>query len=170
MKPKITPLWLAWWTLWICYQRCMKSWKGQSLGQTTTRHRYVVPGSHFYLDISSLAQETLAHVLSNYLATPSPGYTRIFKKFLHPQDLWKKCVTDMAIQDPLRDAIEAELLSSLHWQSERLLFLLMRLTITPQLQALAFQSPPVCPEISSPSIQWEQSLVAGHPTHPVKYI
>jgi hypothetical protein len=33
--------------------------------------------------------------------------------------------------------------------------------------AIAYKTPPACPSLSSPSIEWEQSLVAGHPTHPV---
>lgn len=31
----------------------------------------------------------------------------------------------------------------------------------------AYQNPPKCPTLLSPPIEWEQSLVAGHPTHPV---
>ncbi|KAF9484378.1 hypothetical protein BDN70DRAFT_903720 [Pholiota conissans] len=33
--------------------------------------------------------------------------------------------------------------------------------------ALAYENPPLCPRLDSPAIAWEQSLVAGHPTHPV---
>jgi hypothetical protein len=30
-----------------------------------------------------------------------------------------------------------------------------------------YDAPPTCPTLSSPPIQWEQSVVEGHPTHPM---
>lgn len=33
--------------------------------------------------------------------------------------------------------------------------------------AYSFENPPVAPTFDSPSIDWEESIVEGHPTHPV---
>ena len=30
-----------------------------------------------------------------------------------------------------------------------------------------YENTPVCPTIFSPAIEWEQSIIEGHPTHPV---
>lgn len=34
-------------------------------------------------------------------------------------------------------------------------------------QAHSYQHPPRTPSLEDPSIVWEQSIVEGHPTHPV---
>src|SRR6266576_2087861 len=31
-----------------------------------------------------------------------------------------------------------------------------------------YENPPVCPTIFSTAIEWEQSIIEGHPTHPVR--
>lgn len=66
-----------------------------------------------------------------------------------PIALWRRCVEHIAVEESLRQSIEKELQSSVEWQ------------------VLAYQNPPICPSLQSPSIQWEQSLLAGHPTHPM---
>jgi hypothetical protein len=33
-----------------------------------------------------------------------------------------------------------------------------------------YESPPDCPTIFSPAIEWEQSIIEGHPTHPVRSV
>ncbi|KAF8896586.1 IucC family-domain-containing protein [Infundibulicybe gibba] len=75
-------------------------------------------------------------------------FTTLMKN-LDPIHFWRKFVDGVVIQDNLREVIEKELESSLHWQY------------------LAYESPPECPSLTSPPIEWEQSLVAGHPTHPM---
>lgn len=66
-----------------------------------------------------------------------------------PIALWRRCVEHIAVEESLRESIEKELQSSVEWQ------------------VLAYQNPPICPSLRSPPIQWEQSLLAGHPTHPM---
>ncbi|KAH9481479.1 NRPS-independent siderophore synthetase rfs [Psilocybe cubensis] len=66
-----------------------------------------------------------------------------------PVALWKKFVETVIIADELRDIIALELQSSLDWQT------------------ISYENPPLCPSLQSASIDWEQSLVAGHPTHPM---
>ncbi|KAL0954600.1 hypothetical protein HGRIS_003560 [Hohenbuehelia grisea] len=64
-------------------------------------------------------------------------------------ELWDKFVEGLLVDKKLRKTIENELSSSLHWQRQ------------------AFESPPSCPSLNAHPIKWEQSLVAGHPTHPM---
>ncbi len=37
-------------------------------------------------------------------------------------------------------------------------------------QAYSYDHPPTAPTLQSPSIDWEQSIVEGHPTHPVRVL
>ncbi|KAF8071692.1 IucC family-domain-containing protein [Lyophyllum atratum] len=67
----------------------------------------------------------------------------------NPVQLWRKFVDGVVIQDALRVAIEKEIQSSYEYQFS------------------AYRSPPECPTLISTPIEWEQSLVAGHPTHPM---
>ncbi|KAF8972125.1 IucC family-domain-containing protein [Flammula alnicola] len=66
-----------------------------------------------------------------------------------PVSLWRKLLEGLVIPGNLHDVIAQELQSSLDWQ------------------ALAYENPPSCPTLHSPAIEWEQSLVSGHPTHPM---
>ncbi|KAF9448315.1 hypothetical protein P691DRAFT_669682 [Macrolepiota fuliginosa MF-IS2] len=66
-----------------------------------------------------------------------------------PVHLWRKFVDGVIIQDSLSDVIEKELLSSYEWQK------------------LSFENPPALPSLLSAPVEFEQSLVAGHPTHPM---
>lgn len=84
--------------------------------------------------------------------TPPPwefGRYTSLSDALEPVRLWNKFVEGLLLDQTLRETIEKELRSSLNWQRE------------------AFEHPPRCPSLSSPAIEWEQSLVAGHPTHPM---
>ncbi|KAF8207121.1 IucC family-domain-containing protein [Mycena galopus ATCC 62051] len=70
-------------------------------------------------------------------------------KCTDPAELWNKFVKDVFVQDSLSESIAGELRSSLAWQ------------------LASYENPPVCPTRGSHPIEWEQSLVAGHPTHPM---
>ncbi|KAJ4479333.1 IucC family-domain-containing protein [Lentinula aciculospora] len=63
--------------------------------------------------------------------------------------LWSRFANDLVLPTEQRNAILNELASSLLWQK------------------LAYENAPTCPSIGSQSIEWEQSLVEGHPTHPM---
>ncbi|KAJ7733428.1 IucC family-domain-containing protein [Mycena maculata] len=77
------------------------------------------------------------------------GRFTTLKKCTDPTDLWTKFVGDVLLKDSLSEMITEELRSSFAWQ------------------LASYENPPVCPSRGSPSIEWEQSLVAGHPTHPM---
>ncbi|KAJ7671582.1 hypothetical protein DFH06DRAFT_1366688 [Mycena polygramma] len=77
------------------------------------------------------------------------GKFTTLKKCTDPTDLWNKFVKDVLVQESLSESIAEELRSSLAWQ------------------LASYENPPVCPTLGSPPIEWEQSLVAGHPTHPM---
>ncbi|TFK40140.1 IucC family-domain-containing protein [Crucibulum laeve] len=77
------------------------------------------------------------------------GSTVALKRTENPIGLWNKFVDSVILQGSLRETIEKELRSSLEWQLS------------------AYNNPPACPSLKSSPIEWEQSLVAGHPTHPM---
>ncbi|KAK2460987.1 hypothetical protein APHAL10511_007457 [Amanita phalloides] len=64
-----------------------------------------------------------------------------------PVLLWTKFAPDIAPSE--NETIKKEFRSSFEWQS------------------IAYENPPRCPSWDSGRIEWEQSLVAGHPTHPM---
>ncbi|KAJ2924638.1 hypothetical protein H1R20_g12449, partial [Candolleomyces eurysporus] len=53
------------------------------------------------------------------------------------------------MEKDMKEAIAKELASSWHYQY------------------ISYKNPTRCPSLQSPPIEWEQSLVAGHPTHPM---
>ncbi|PPR03669.1 hypothetical protein CVT24_007790 [Panaeolus cyanescens] len=66
-----------------------------------------------------------------------------------PVYMWLKFANWASTKQALREAIKIEIQSSWDWQT------------------LSYENPPKCPSLSSTAIEWEQSLVAGHPTHPM---
>ncbi|KAJ7220103.1 IucC family-domain-containing protein [Mycena pura] len=66
-----------------------------------------------------------------------------------PLLLWETFGRSMNIQDDVLKDITAEFESSVLWQQH------------------SFENPPLAPQFSDPSIVWEQSIVEGHPTHPM---
>ncbi|KAJ7039619.1 hypothetical protein C8F04DRAFT_1085908 [Mycena alexandri] len=66
-----------------------------------------------------------------------------------PLPLWERFGRSMKIQEAILKDITAEFESSVLWQKH------------------SFENPPLAPQFSSPSIDWEQSIVEGHPTHPM---
>jgi hypothetical protein len=64
--------------------------------------------------------------------------------------LWEKFANSIDLDPATRSAISDELGSSVRWQ------------------AYSYDHPPNAPMLLSPSIDWEQSIVEGHPTHPVR--
>ncbi|KAJ7650717.1 IucC family-domain-containing protein [Roridomyces roridus] len=66
-----------------------------------------------------------------------------------PLPLWEAFGRDMKLKEEVVTDITAEFESSVLWQK------------------YSFENPPLAPQFSSPSIDWEQSIVEGHPTHPM---
>ncbi|KAJ7678472.1 IucC family-domain-containing protein, partial [Mycena rosella] len=69
-----------------------------------------------------------------------------------PLPLWEKFGRSMKIKETILKDITAEFESSILWQKH------------------SFENPPVAPQWPSPSIDWEQSIVEGHPTHPLRFV
>ncbi|KAF5393180.1 hypothetical protein D9757_001345 [Collybiopsis confluens] len=63
--------------------------------------------------------------------------------------LWSRFAHELVLPNAQRSSIQDELASSLHWQN------------------VAYEDLPTCPTLQSPPIEWEQSLIEGHPTHPM---
>ncbi|KIJ27922.1 hypothetical protein M422DRAFT_37526 [Sphaerobolus stellatus SS14] len=66
-----------------------------------------------------------------------------------PLYLWRKFADSYGIDEELYDSVTEELRSSVVWQE------------------YSYGHPPIEPKFVSPSIAWEQSIVEGHPTHPM---
>ncbi|KAF7330281.1 hypothetical protein MVEN_02466000 [Mycena venus] len=66
-----------------------------------------------------------------------------------PLPLWETFGRSMKVKEDILKDITAEFESSILWQK------------------YSFENPPLAPQFSSPSIVWEQSIVEGHPTHPM---
>lgn len=45
----------------------------------------------------------------------------------------------------------------------------LRMALTILMTAYSFENPPPPPTFDSPSIDWEESIIEGHPTHPVSF-
>lgn len=93
----------------------------------------------------------LSETILNVLSGPGwiiPKSTQLFTS-RGPVSLWEKFGTSVGLQDALLKEISAEFDSSVKWQR------------------YSYENPPPAPQFTSPSIQWEQSIVEGHPTHPM---
>lgn len=66
-----------------------------------------------------------------------------------PLILWDQFATMINLDPVTQSDISDELASSVRWQ------------------AYSYDHPASAPTFLSPSIDWEQSIVEGHPTHPV---
>lgn len=71
------------------------------------------------------------------------------KPMNNPLVLWEKFALSIDLEPAMRSEISDELASSMKWQ------------------AYSYDHPPNAPTLLSPSIDWEQSIVEGHPTHPM---
>ncbi|KAJ3986708.1 IucC family-domain-containing protein [Lentinula detonsa] len=112
-------------------------------------------------EIYELTEDSLLHLVSAAgsdfqaavfsVLTPPPW--KLSMAFLSRIDdpilLWSRFANELVLPTEQKDAIRNELASSLFWQK------------------VAYENAPACPSIDSPSIDWEQSLVEGHPTHPM---
>ncbi|KAL0954601.1 hypothetical protein HGRIS_003561 [Hohenbuehelia grisea] len=66
-----------------------------------------------------------------------------------PLSVWRKYAADSNVSDSLIQDIGEEFESAVKWQTH------------------SYEHPPVAPLFENPSIVWEQSIVEGHPTHPM---
>jgi hypothetical protein len=72
-----------------------------------------------------------------------------FRRVSDPMYLWGKLLGLLRLPPGIEESMTDEIKSSFDWQ------------------VLAYECPPTCPSLASDAIEWEQSLVAGHPTHPM---
>jgi hypothetical protein len=80
---------------------------------------------------------------------PKPA---VVKAMNDPLVLWDQFADSINLDPSTRSDISNELASSVKWQ------------------AYSYDHPPTAPTLQSPSIDWEQSIVEGHPTHPVRVL
>lgn len=87
-----------------------------------------------------------------------------------PLSIWNAFAAAMKLDPAISADIAEEFASAVRWQS-MFYFSFNRVdhVLTPLLPnpAYSFENPPPAPMFESPSIDWEESIVEGHPTHPV---
>jgi hypothetical protein len=85
-----------------------------------------------------------------------PGWSfsgpAVVKAMNDPLALWDQLAKSINLDPDTRSDISNELASSVRWQT------------------YSYDHPPSAPTLRSPSIDWEQSIVEGHPTHPVRIL
>lgn len=91
----------------------------------------------------------LEHILRHFQNSGFDFHGHMLEEVGNPRALWIKLASKITIDHNMSEAIANELDSSFYYQY------------------MAYKNPPRCPSLSSPPIEWEQSLVAGHPTHPM---
>jgi len=110
----------------------------------------------------------LSDIILNVLSGPGWALSKSTPLFTSQSSvsLWEKFGMSIGLQDALLKEISAELESSVKWQGMSHDFdngsHLIDFT-----SEHSYKHPPPAPQFTSPSIQWEQSIVEGHPTHPV---
>ncbi|KIL58736.1 hypothetical protein M378DRAFT_86059 [Amanita muscaria Koide BX008] len=72
-----------------------------------------------------------------------------FEPCWDPVHLWNIYAHYANLESPSTNEIANEIASSLRWQT------------------YSFQNPAKAPQFMSPNIEWEQSIIEGHPTHPM---
>ncbi|KAH9177423.1 hypothetical protein EDB89DRAFT_2218461 [Lactarius sanguifluus] len=98
------------------------------------------PGSD---DVPSLQKPILSSLVS-HLGEPAFLY-----QSRDPLHWWRKFSTNAMSRGDTNASLAEELSSSYIWQRA------------------VYENPPICPTVSSSAIEWEQSIVEGHPTHPM---
>ncbi|KAH9047389.1 IucC family-domain-containing protein [Lactarius hengduanensis] len=94
-------------------------------------------------DLVSSVQEALS--TSGWSISP----TTTMKQMKDLLVLWETFALSIDLDPTMRSDISGELASSMEWQAH------------------SYDHPPNAPTLLSPSIDWEQSIVEGHPTHPM---
>ena len=97
------------------------------------------------------SQSDLVSRIREVFSTPgwSISPATAMKQMNDPMALFEKYALSIDLDPVMRFDILDELASSMRWQ------------------AYSYDHPPNAPTLLSPSIDWEQSIVEGHPTHPV---
>jgi hypothetical protein len=145
---------LGCWTRLICFPWC---WRFLGMGNHA-RIRYglsVSVGLWVVLRTSlhpQLRQDVLLSAIRRFFSSPCWSFPEqtIIKELNDPLVLWDTFATTIDLDPATRSDISDELASSVRWQT------------------YSYDHPPNAPTLLSPSIDWEQSIVEGHPTHPVR--
>ncbi|KAH6913153.1 IucC family-domain-containing protein [Coprinopsis sp. MPI-PUGE-AT-0042] len=92
---------------------------------------------------------------TNQIEAPGPALRALLHKdvalevSLNPLYLWNRLAASIGLEESITQDIEVEFSSSVEWQEH------------------SYRHPPSCPSFPSLSVIWEQSIVQGHPTHPM---
>jgi hypothetical protein len=101
---------------------------------------------------AQIHQGGLYSAIRRVLSSPCWAFpeSTIIKELKDPLILWDAFATSIDLDYATRSDISEELASSVRWQT------------------YSYDHPPDAPTLLSHSIDWEESIVEGHPTHPVR--
>lgn len=118
-------------------------------------------------NLTSIQQDKLQTIILDCLTPPAweLGYSPSLVPCSDPVGFWAKFAAGFVLTPSLRETIAKELKSSYEWQRTQFQYQ-YRITLNP-LIVISYEHSPRCPDWNSHRLTWEQSLVCGHPTHPV---
>ncbi|KIK10167.1 hypothetical protein K443DRAFT_141341 [Laccaria amethystina LaAM-08-1] len=130
----------------------VKSSRGREIGLLDPQdlHHLVFLTSKTIIEGTS-EHEELCSSIAKSLGSAGWTITECFQLYLctDPISLWNTFATGINLDQELSVDIASELSSAVKWQT------------------YSYQHPPRAPLFRSSSIDWEQSIVEGHPTHPM---
>lgn len=92
----------------------------------------------------------ISTILSSFPWSSTLHYRPVLVTSTDPITPWHRFATSIGLESKLAADIAEELVSAMVWQLH------------------SYVHPPRAPGLDDPSIDWEQSIVEGHPTHPVR--
>ena len=117
------------------------------------RMRYALASVRLRLHSQNFdAPQLLLSAIRRVFSSPCWSFPEqnIIKELNDPLVLWDTFARTIDLEPATRSDISDELSSSVRWQT------------------YSYDHPANAPTLLSPSIDWEQSIVEGHPTHPVR--
>jgi hypothetical protein len=129
-----------------------------------------------YLQTSNIADDILISSSQLSLGALLPEFGDEWRLIdaLDPLAIWDTLAAAMSLDVKLSKEIKEELESSLAFQGMSLFPIFRSLSPAPrknsiltQFSEYSYLNPPPAPIIASTPIEWEQSIITGHPTHPM---
>ena len=113
---------------------------------------FIFIGFLLYSERRCAAPQLQLSAIRRVLSSPCWSFPEqtIIKELNDPLVLWDAFAATIDLDRVTRSDISDELAGSVRWQT------------------YSYDHPPNAPTFLSPSIDWEQSIVEGHPTHPVR--
>ena len=121
-------------------------------------------------NLTFIQQDKLRTMIMDCLTPPAweLGYSTSLVPCSDPTGFWAKFAAGFVLPPDVRETIGKELRSSYEWQRVQSQYQ-YRIPLS-TLTVISYEHSPRCPDWNSNRLAWEQSLVSGHPTHPVSNV